>query len=542
MTTGMGKVSLVGAGPGDPGLLTLKAQKRIQEADLIIYDYLANPEHLRHAKEAAVKICVGKGFRHRHYSQEKIRRLIIRAVRKGQHVVRLKGGDPYLFGRGGEEALFLYEHKIPFEVVPGVTSATACAAYAGIPLTHREHNASVSFITGHRAHDSHLDTVPWEKLVALKGTLVIYMGFYNLAKIAERLITHGMPARTRTCVIEWGTLPRQKSCDGTLSDIAKKVTEMKMKAPCIIIIGDVVRLRKKLNWYETLPLFGKKIVITRTREKGEALMDKLEELGAQVLEFPVIEIKEPSDISSMDKAIKKLNEFDWLIFTSTYGVDFFFNRLACVHKKDARALNGIKVACVGPGTEQALNKRGVFSDLIPKHFETEAISREFRKRFGNLNGKNVLLLRTNIAPPELDLNLKKLGAHVTRVTAYQTHLPKSISTPVKKKLLNGEAHCVTFTSSSTVTNFVKILGLKNVKKIAKSTKFASIGPVTSKTMREFGLKPSMQAKVYTIEGLVEAIKNYDGCGLYRMNSTIRLGAWKRVFGSVAVKQKLMGCI
>ena len=306
----MGLVSLVGAGPGDPDLLTVKALKRIREADLIVYDYLVNPEHLRHAKDSTVKICVGKGFRHHRLSQRRINRLIIRSAKKGQTVVRLKGGDPYLFGRGGEEALYLYEHKISFEVVPGVTSATACAAYSGIPLTHREHNASVTFLTGHRAHDENLDSVDWRRIVALSGTLVIYMGFYNLGRIAKRLVEYGMPVETRVSVIQWGTLPWQKSCVGTLLNIEKIVSKKNMGAPSIIIIGDVVSLKNKLNWFEKLPLFGKKVLITRTREKSGVLKEKLAGLGAWVLEMPAIEVKPIKNFLSLDRTIQKINDFD----------------------------------------------------------------------------------------------------------------------------------------------------------------------------------------------------------------------------------------
>ena len=500
-----GKVSLVGAGPGDPRLLTLGALEALKEADLVIYDTLANPDHLRHARTNAKKICVGRDFRHRKISQGKINRLIIGAARKGQSVVRLKGGDPYLFGRGGEEALFLRKHRIPFEVVPGVTSATACAAYAGIPLTHREHNASVTFLTGHRANDERLDTIPWKTIAALGGTLVIYMGFYNLAKIAMRLIRAGRPQTTRVCVVEWGTLPRQKSCDGTLSDISQKVKHAKLKAPCLIIVGGVVSLRKKLNWYEQLPFFGKKIVITRTRDKGAVLAGKLERLGAQVFEFPVIEIKRPSGWEAMDKAIRGLERFDWVVFTSTYGVDFFFERLRH-HKKDARALKGVKIACVGPGTEEALSRRGVTSELVPEHFETTAIAVEFKKKFGHLSGKNILLLRADIAPEALDLALRRLGAQITRIHAYRTRLPGKIPLETKLLLIKGKMDWVTFTSASTIDHFVKILGVGPVKKLAKRTNFASIGPVTSAALRRYGFKPQVQAKVYTVEGLVKAME------------------------------------
>ncbi|MBI3251786.1 MAG: uroporphyrinogen-III C-methyltransferase [Candidatus Omnitrophica bacterium] len=496
-----GKVYLVGAGPGDPGLLTVKALRLIREADLIVYDYLANPDHLRHAKASAEKICVGRNFRHRRLTQEKINRLIIRAAQKGQAVVRLKGGDPYLFGRGGEEALFLRAHRIRFEVVPGVTSATACAAYAGIPLTHREHSASVTFLTGHRAHDENLDSVSWDAIVSLGGTIVVYMGFYNLEKIAERLIQKGKPAATPVSVIEWGTLPRQRSCDGTLANIAARVREKKMKAPCLIVIGEVVALRKKLNWFERLPLFGKTVVVTRTAEKSKVFREKLAARGAEVIEFPVIEIRPVSDFSAMDEAIRSLEDFDWIIFTSHYGVRAFFDRLRAKHGKDARALGRTRVAAVGPATACSLERRGVRPDLLPGHYETKAIVDAFKKK-KNLRGKSVLLLRTDIAPPDLERGLKRLGAKTTRVTAYRTRRPSGRQAwPMRDPV-----DFVTFTSSSTAHHFVKIMGLQKARKLSRKAVFASIGPVTTKTLKSYGLRVGCEAKIYTTDGLAAAIR------------------------------------
>ncbi|HXV19182.1 MAG TPA: uroporphyrinogen-III C-methyltransferase, partial [Candidatus Omnitrophota bacterium] len=414
----IGMVSLVGAGPGDPGLLTLKAQRLLQRADLVVYDTLANPAHLRHVRPGVSTVCVGKGFRHHPFSQEKINRLIMKAARSGKNVVRLKGGDPFLFGRGGEEALYVRDHGIPFQVVPGVTSASACAAYAGVPLTHREHNSSVTFLTGHRAHDEDLDTVQWRRIVEIGGTIAIYMGFYNLAKIAKKLIQNGLSPKTPVSVIQWGTMPRQRSCRGTLLDIDKKVRAAKLGAPCMILVGDVVRLGDKLNWYEKLPLFGKTIVVTRMREKAGVLREKLEELGAEVLEFPVIEIKAPKSFAPMDAAIRDLKKYDWIVFASAYGADAFFGRLRQKFNKDARFLGKIKVACVGPETARLIERHGVRADLCPSRFESLAIAKEFKRRFGRLEGQKILFLRAQIAPREAETDLKKLGARVDRVTAY----------------------------------------------------------------------------------------------------------------------------
>ncbi len=499
-----GRVSLVGAGPGDPGLLTLKAAKRLKEADLIIYDTLANPAHLKHAKATAETFCVGKDFRHRKISQEKVNRRIAEAARRGQNVVRLKGGDPYLFGRGGEEALYLADRKIPFEVVPGVTSATACAAYAGIPLTHREHNASVTFLTGHRAHDEDLDSIDWKKAAALGGTLVIYMGFYNLAKIAAHLTRAGMPGRTPVAVVEWGTLPRQRCCAGTLESIAAVVNKAGLHAPCMIFIGDVVSLRERLNWFERLPLFGKRVLITRTTDRAGYLAKKLSDLGAEPIELPLIEVRPPASYAPMDRAIRDLGNFDWATFTSVYGVRSFFDRLAHL-KKDSRSLSGLRVAAVGPETASELRRRGVLADLIPERFETRALVEAFSKRRSEMKNKKVLLLRADIAPPELEHSLRRLGAKPTRVTAYRTRLPQRAAGDLRKVLDRG-VDAVTFTSSSTARHFVKALGKTRLRKLPKRIFLASIGPVTSAEMRSLGLKPAAQADPYTIEGLLSVLR------------------------------------
>ena len=509
ITLDRGHVSLVGGGPGDPELLTIKAMRRLREADLIVYDYLANPEHLQYAKASAIKISVGKRFRYRRLSQQKINDLIIGAAKKGKRVVRLKGGDPYLFGRGGEEALLLKKSGISFEVVPGVTSATACAAYSGIPLTHRDHNASVTFLTGHRAHDENLDSVDWDRIVSLKGTLVIYMGFYNLSKIAEKLIRYGMPPATKVCVIQWGTLPWQKSCEGTLENISRIVSLKKMGAPSIIIVGDVVALKKDLNWFERLPLFGKRVVITRPKDKVSVLKEKLRELGAWTIEMPAIEIAPLKNFSALDRALKQIDRFDWLIFTSTYGVEAFFDRLNNFHGKDARVLSRLKIVCVGPETVLSLKKQGIACDLQPKRFEASAIADELKKRYKELRGKKILLVRANIAPPELEKKLSKAGVQITRATAYRTIFPKPIAKPVRDDLLRNGVDYIAFASSSAVLHTSKMIGLKGLKKIAKKACFASIGPVTSGTLRAHGLRVGCEADPFTIDGLVSAVVKHE---------------------------------
>ena len=503
-----GFVSLVGAGPGDPGLLTVKALSRIREADLIIYDYLVNPEHLRHAKKDCALVPVGKGFRHKKISQQLINRRILSEAKRGKKVVRLKGGDPYLFGRGAEEALFLRDHGVAFDVVPGVTSATAVANYAGIPLTHREHNASVTFLTGHRAHDRALDSIDWRRIAQMPGTLVIYMGFYNLRVITERLMAHGMSAGTPAAVIEWGTLPKQKTCDGTLSDIADRVQKTKLAPPCLIVIGEVVGLRKRLDWFETLPLFGKKVLVTRSQDKAGRLSERLRALGAQPVELPTLKITAAKNTGALDSAIRGLFLYDWLVFTSTYGVDAFFGRLNSLGK-DARTLRCLRVACVGPETARALRERGVEADAMPSDFETRALPAAIRKIAGDLKGLRLLLVRTDIAPIELETLLKKEGAHTHRVTGYRTRRVKPSSKQLTE-LLQEPPDYLTFTSSSTASNLAQALGKSSLKKLAARSRVASIGPVTTRTLRSLGLKPACQASRYDIDGLVNALVRHAG--------------------------------
>jgi len=499
-----GFVSLVGAGPGDPELLTLKALKRIQQADLIIYDYLVNTDHLRHAKKGCAILSVGKGFRHKLMSQKIINRRIIREAKRGKHVVRLKGGDPYLFGRGGEEALFLEKNGIPFDVVPGITSAVACANYAGIPLTHREHNSSVTFLTGHRAHDEALDSIDWKRIAALPGTLVIYMGFYNLPVITQKLIANGMRASMPAAVIEWGTLPRQKTCTGTLRDIASRVKSMQFEPPCLIVIGDVVKLRPKLDWFERLSLFKKRVLVTRSQEQLGALSSRLRALGAEAVELPSIRILPSKNTAPLDAALKSLIFYDWVVFTSVHGVEGFFERLSWLGK-DARSLRGMQVACVGPATAEALRRRGVEPDACPEKFETSMIPAAIRKVSGPLRGLNILLPRTDIAPEILEKLFKREGAAVTRVEAYRTVKAK-IDPATRRGFLRYPPHYLTFTSASTATNLAAMIGKNNFKKLTSKSRVVSIGPVTSKTLRSLGARVACQATQYDIDGLVAAIE------------------------------------
>lgn len=413
-----GRLILVGAGPGDTGLLTLRGREALSRADVVIYDYLVNPAHLAHCREDARRLCVGRGFRHKRLSQERIHRLILRECGRGHTVVRLKGGDPYLFGRGAEEGLFAIKHGISYESVPGVTSATAVAAYAGIPLTHRHHNASVTFLTGHRADDQGLDTISWQGIVSVGGTLVIYMGLYNLATIARKLIANGLPARTPACVIEWGTLPRQRSVSAELGRIAGRVRSAKLEAPCMIIIGEVVRLRDRLNWFEKLPLQGRTVLVTRMKEGAGELSRLLVRQGADVIELPVIAIRPPASYTSLDRAIERLREHDWIVLTSRYGVRALMDRLR-YRGGDARLLAGVKIASVGPETTAELERYGLKADVTAVSGGTARLQ-VLLERTGSLKGKRFLLVRSAIAPDTLENALIRRGAAIRRAEAYTT--------------------------------------------------------------------------------------------------------------------------
>ncbi|MEE9610229.1 MAG: uroporphyrinogen-III C-methyltransferase, partial [Desulfatiglandales bacterium] len=376
--TKKGKVYLVGAGPGDPGLLTIKAKECIAQADVVIYDYLANQAFLNYADAEAELIYVGKKGGSHTMSQHDINALIVEKASSGLNVVRLKGGDPFIFGRGGEEAEELVESGVSFEVVPGVTSAIAVPAYAGIPLTHRDYTSTVAFITGHEDPTKEKSDIEWDKLSTAVGTLVFLMGVGNLPRIAESLMEHGRPPETPVAVIYRGTVPEQQTIVGTLQDIAERAQREKIKSPAIIVVGDIVNLRKELNWFENRPLFGRRVVVTRAREQASGFLATLSELGAECIEFPTIEIIPPSSWKHLDKAIHSLESYQWLLFTSVNGVKYFFQRLEALGK-DVRDLKGIKIGAIGPKTAQAIHEKGIRLDLVPDEYRAEAVVEAFKK-------------------------------------------------------------------------------------------------------------------------------------------------------------------
>lgn len=496
-------IHLVGSGPGDPGLITVKGLNRIREAEVIVYDRLAPESLLRHAKPEAERIYVGKKPGEPTMKQEEINALLVELGRSGKNAVRLKGGDPYVFGRGGEEALALAEAGIPFEVVPGITSGIAAPTYAGIPVTHRGLAASVAFVTGHEDPAKGHPEVDWKRLANGADTLVLYMGIGRLREISEELISAGKPSETPAAVIRWGTIPEQRTVSGTLGDIAERVAEANLKPPAITIVGDVVSLREEcLDWYERKPLFGRRVVVTRARAQAGELSEKLEALGAEVIEFPVIEIQPPEDFAPLDEAISDLDSFDWLIFTSANGVDAFMQRLDH-HGLDLRAVpRHARLAAIGPATAERLRETGLRVDAVPKEYRAEALLEEVAG--DSLEGKRILIPRAKVAREVLPGRLREAGAEVVVPPTYESVPSSEGKQELARRLEGGEVDCVTFTASSTVENFVRAFG-DDTFRLLERAKVVCIGPITAETARERGVRVDAEAAEYTIPGLVEAV-------------------------------------
>jgi uroporphyrinogen III methyltransferase/synthase len=502
-----GIVFLVGAGPGDPGLLTVKAKECIEKADVLVYDYLANKIFLDYAKKDTEFIYVGKKAGSHTKSQEEINSIICEKALAGKTVTRLKGGDPFIFGRGGEEAQELLKAGVQFEIVPGITSAISVPAYAGIPLTHRDHTASVAFVTGHEDPSKEQSNISWDKIATGVGTIVFLMGIGNLKNICQKLISNGRSPETPVAIIRKGTHPDQKTVKGTLATIYDEAQKEAIKPPGIIIVGEVVSLREELNWFEKKPLFGKKIVVTRAREQTSGFLAKLRTLGAECVEFPTIEITPPEEWGPLDKGIEELKNYNWILFTSVNGVKYFFNRLN-QKGKDVRELGDIKVGAIGPKTAEALRDMGIIPDMVPPEYRAEAVIEEFKQY--ETEGLKILLPRASKAREILPDELRKMGASIDVVDAYKTIMPQGKTEDILKMLEAGEINMVTFTSSSTVTNFVGMFGdnTEQVKTWLKKVDLASIGPVTSETAKKLGLKITVEPADYTIKALTDAVKKH----------------------------------
>jgi uroporphyrinogen III methyltransferase/synthase len=476
----------------------------MQEADVVVYDRLAPRALLSYARPEAEKIYVGKKPGNPTMSQEEINDLLVKKGRAGLTVVRLKGGDPYIFGRGGEEALALKEAGLHFEVVPGVTSGVAAPAYAGIPVTHRNVATSVAFVTGHEDPTKGSQDVDWEKLANGADTLVLYMGVGRLEEISTELIASGRDPDTPVACVRWGTVPEQRTIMGTLQDIADKVAEAGLRPPAIIVVGDVVALREKgLDWYERRPLFGRRVVVTRARAQAGELSRDLEKLGAEVHEFPTIEIAPPEDFGPLDAAIHDLDSFGLIVFTSVNGVQAFLERLHH-HGLDLRAVpRNAKVAAIGPATAERIERAGLRVDVVPEEYRAEALIEPLATH--PLAGERVLIPRAKVAREILPEKLREAGAEVVVPPAYQSVPRSEGKDELYLHLQSGEIDCVTFTASSTVENFVGAFGAEEAARLLAESRVACIGPITAGTAREHGLRVDAEAREYTIPGLIEAV-------------------------------------
>lgn len=498
-----GKVYLVGAGPGDPGLITLKGLEAIAGADVIIYDFLLNDQLLETASPEAERIYAGKSASVHAKEQDEINNLLVEKAREGKVVVRLKGGDPFVLGRGGEEADYLRKNLIPFEIIPGITSAIAAPAYAGIPVTYRGLASSFAVITGHEDPHKEKSSINWGKLAAGVDTLVFLMGMQNLPAIISRLQEAGKPPDTPIAVIEEGTQPEQKVATGTFKNIVEKAREQNLKAPAVIVIGGVVRCREFLRWFDNRPLFGKRVLVTRARSQAGTLSRLLAERGARPIELPVIDMRKLTDNPALEAAISDISRYQWLIFTSTNGVEAFF--ISLKNKGlDARVLHGIKIGAIGPATSEAMEKQGIKPDYRPAIFTTEGVLDGLKGT--GLTGQRFLLPRANIADNNLTTGLKQMGAIVDEVTTYITSPVTGSEERIKDTLRSENIDVITFTSSSTVTNLMAPIGEE--KLLLDGIRIACIGPKTADTARKAGLKVDIIAGQSTIPSLVEAIEQY----------------------------------
>ncbi|MBI2884845.1 MAG: uroporphyrinogen-III C-methyltransferase [Candidatus Omnitrophica bacterium] len=501
----METVYLVGAGPGDPGLLTVKGRELLQRADVVIYDHLASDRLLASCQPNAKRIYAGKQKGRRAYSQLALNRLLVREARAGRMVVRLKGGDPFLFGRGGEEALALRQARIPFEVVPGVTSAVAVPAYAGIPITHRGVASSVAIVTGHEDPAKHgRGSVPWDRVATATDTLVCLMGLTTLRATTSALIRHGRAPATPAAVVSWGTHPRQRTVVGTLRTIAADCQQARIAAPAILVVGDVVKLRRRLAWMERRPLQGRRILVTRPADRAAELAGRLEALGADVVTIPAIALVPAASASAFRAALRDIQRFDWVVFTSPEGIDWF-QRLAAPLRQDVRALAGRHLAAIGPKTASSLESRGLHVDVVPAAFSQEGLVAAFGRR--RMAGRRALLLNAQEARPELEAGLRRLGMAVVRVPIYRTIMPRRFSGQLRAALADP-IDLVTATSAMCVEHILSALRAAGLSARAKRLAYASIGPVTSAAVRRHGGRVAVEADTATVEALVRAIQQW----------------------------------
>ena len=508
-----GKVYLVGAGPGDPGLLTLKGKRCLEEADVVIYDYLVDIRLLDCVRPEATLLYAGKQGGGRAVPQKTINQLLVEHATQGKVVTRLKGGDPVLFGRGGEEAEELVAACIRFEIVPGVTSAIAVPAYAGIPLTHRDYASAVAVVSGHKEVWENAPHLNWATLAGVGGTLVFLMGTRQLRNNMQRLIDFGLSMATPIALIRWGTKAAQEVLTGTVGTIADRVAERGFEPPAVIVVGEVVRLRERLQWFESQPLFGKRIVVTRPRAQASRFADLLEQQGAEVFRFPTIETVPMGSYAKLDKALENLEGYDWLIFTSVNGVRYFFNRLQ-ERQQDIRSLAGIRIAAIGPETARAIEARYLHVDIMPQEYKAEALIDVLKAE----RARRILLPRAAEARAILPQELRAHGAQVDEIATYQTIRPVNRDDVFCDMLRSGQIDLITFTSSSTVRNFMDVLSEEDVPALLGNTRIGCIGPITAATAQEHGLTVALQPSDYTIPAFADSIVQYFQSGTERNNS------------------------
>ncbi len=506
-----GRVYLVGAGPGDPKLISVRGMEAIQKADVIVYDRLANPRLLKHRRPEAELIFVGKLPDKHILKQEEINQLLVDLALQGKVVTRLKGGDPSVFGRVGEEAELLADNDVIFDIIPGITSSIAVPAYAGIPVTHRDFTSSFAIITGHEYPNKTYSSLDWEHLAKAIGTMVFLMGVANLEQICRELIRCGKPPEMPVALVRWGTWADQATITGTLSDITEKVREANFKSPAVIIVGEVVKLREKLAWIEKKPLFGRRVLVTRARSQASELVDLIDDMGGEAVEFPVIRLQPPSRpeaIQELDLALDKLQEFDWVLLTSVNGVEYFFRRL---REKgiDVRKMGNARIAAVGPKTAEALAERGIIADVLPAKYQGEGILEAIQADLKA--GQKVLLPTADLARDYLPAKLKELGLEVTEVDVYENVLTTDDGDEIIHLLQNQSIHIITFTSSSTVTNLLEALrqlGVEDPLSLLQGVEIACIGPKTAETASQCGLPVTYMAEEATVASLVQSISQH----------------------------------
>ncbi len=500
-----GVVYLVGAGPGDPGLLTRRGAEVLGKADVVVYDHLASPRLLDLAPSSSLKICAGKSIGHCTLSQPEINRVLVEHARAGKTVVRLKGGDPFVFGRGGEEAEFLRREGITFQVVPGVTAGVGVTAYAGIPVTHREAASAVAFVTGHHDPESPegRERLDWQALANFPGTLVIYMGVTRLGSLCRTLIRFGKPGSTPAAIVQEGTLPRQRTISATLSDLPDLVAEAGVGPPALLIVGDVVARRPRLSWFEQAPLFGQRIVVTRPSEESERSAADLEGLGAEVLLAPMVTIGPPADFQPLDSAIDRLDQFDWLVFTSSNGVRAFLDRLD-VRGHDLRAIGHLKLAVIGPTTAEALAFYRLKADLVPEAYRSEALAEALTER---ARGQRLLLARADRGRAILKEALEEV-AEVEQVAVYSNRDATMIAPEIVARMIDGTVDWITLTSPA-ITERLHALMPKSARQLVGTTmNLVSLSPVTTAAAEKVGWKVTLEAHEATWQGLVHALTEH----------------------------------